>query len=221
MRILLIGHDGRGPDLLTQVLEGDEIGVHMAQSGEDGLGMVRHFDYDLILIGSHGIGGMDTLRALRKAQVEKPILMLCAEDAVSAKVGALNAGADDCLARPFSRHELVARIRSLVRRSRGLCRSTISIGAVTLDLTAKAVEVNGAPIRLTAKEYQMLELLFLRQGVTQSRETIINHIYLDGEGPESNTVGLFVYKLRRKLAALTGDAMIETVRDRGYMLRAA
>ena len=137
-------------------------------------------------------------------------------------MSALNAGADDFLTKPFHNEELVARISSLVRRSRGYSKSVIAIGALTLDLAAKTVEAAGHIVALTNKEYQILELLSLRRGVTLSQETFINHLYLDGEGPESNNISLFVHKLRKKLAGVTGgDGLIETVRDRGYLLRRA
>ena len=215
MRILLIDNDA-GLDIEKR-LAGDGIGLHFAAGAEEGLGMVRHFDYDLILLGAK-IGDMTTLEALRllrKAGVEKPVLMVAADASVAGRVAALNSGADDVIVRPFAGEELVARVRSLVRRSRGLARSTIQIGGVTVDLAARQVEVGGQKVDLTTKEYQVMELLSLRRGVTQSRETIIHHLYLDGEGPESNTIGLFVFKLRKKLG---DDLPLATVWGIGYRL---
>ena len=125
--------------------------------------------------------------------------------------------------KPFSSEELVGRLRALVRRSKGYSDSRISFGPMTLDLVAKTVEAGGNRVRLSGKEYQILELLSLRRGVAVSKETLINHIYSDGEGPDSPTIGLFMCRLRKKLAAASGGQhYIQTVRDQGYrMPRAA
>ncbi|HMH65719.1 MAG TPA: response regulator transcription factor, partial [Rhizomicrobium sp.] len=115
--------------------------------------------------------------------------------------------------------ELIGRLRALVRRSKGYSDSRISFGPMTLDLVAKTVETAGRRVPLSGKEYQILELLSLRRGKPVSKETMINHIYTDGEGPDSPTIGLFMYRLRKKLAAASGgEHYIETVQQQGYLL---
>ena len=224
MRVLLIDGEEIMARSVTLALRCEEICVDAAEDGEDGLDLARHFDYDAVVMERElpDMNGADFIRKLRAAQVRTPVLVLSRCAAVDSKVAALKAGADDYLVKPFHQAELVGRIRALVRRSRGHANSAIAIGAVTLDLFARTVEANGNRVHLTDMEYQILELLSLRRGVTIPRETFINHLYGDGEGPESKTIELFVCKLRKKLAAATGGQnFIETVRERGYLLPTA
>jgi len=110
----------------------------------------------------------------------------------------------------------------VVRRSKGWCDARVCLGPMTLNLASKTLEADGQTIGLSAKEYQILELLSLRRGATVSKETLINHIYGDGEGPDSRTMEVFVHRLRRKLAAAShGESFIETIRDQGYLMRRA
>ncbi|HEX4178099.1 MAG TPA: response regulator transcription factor, partial [Rhizomicrobium sp.] len=181
----------------------------------------RHFDYDAIILDLNlpDMSGFEVLRALRRANIGTPVIILSGSVAIDSKVKALNHGADDYMTKPFSNEELVGRLRALVRRSKGYSDSRISFGPMTLDLVAKTVETHGRRVHLSGKEYQILELLSLRRGVAVSKETLINHIYSDGEGPDSPTIGLFMYRLRKKLAAASGGAQyIETVRDQGYLM---
>ena len=137
------------------------------------------------------------------------------------KVQGLRLGADDYLPKPFTRDELVARIRSLIRRSKGHARSVIEIGELALNLDAKTVHVDGALIHLSTKEYQMLELMALRKGAVQTKEAFLNHLYDDAE-PEAKIIDVFVCKLRKKLALASGGReYIETVWGRGYVMRDA
>lgn len=224
MRILLIEDDTAVADAIGLMLRAEDICVDVSDSGEDGIEFARHFDYDVIMLdlGLPDISGFEVLRLLRKANIETPLLVLSGAGTIESKVKALNAGADDYMTKPFNRDELIARLRMLVRRSRGFSASVINIGPLTLNLAARIVEIDGRRVRLSDKEYQILELLCLRRGVTVNKETLINHLYVDGEGPESYTIGLFMYRLRKKLAeASAGRDYIETVRQQGYLLRAA
>ena len=136
------------------------------------------------------------------------MLILSASATIESKVKALNHGADDYMTKPFSNEELVGRLRALVRRSKGYSDSRISFGQMTLDLVAKTVEAEGRRVRLSGKEYQILELLSLRRGVAVSKETLINHIYSDGEGPDSPTIECSLHRwLLEKLAAFRGRAL--------------
>jgi len=154
--------------------------------------------------------------------VAAPVVILSGSAVTEDKIRALKTGADDYMTKPFSGEELTARLRTLVRRSKGYSDARICLGPMTLDLAAKTLEADGRRIGLTAKEYQILELLSLRRGVTVSKETLINHVYGDGEGPDSRTMEVFIHRLRRKLAAASaGGHFIETVRDLGYLMRRA
>lgn len=222
MRVLLIEDENLAAANIEMVLRRADICVDRAESGEDGLELARYLDYDVAVLDLQlpDMCGLDVLKRMRAGGRRKPVLILSGDTAVERKVKALKDGADDYLTKPFDRTELVARIRGLVRRFHGYSHGAVRIGAVTVDLAARTVQTEGGALHLSDKEYQILELLFLRRGATVDRETFINHLYADGEGPDSNTIGLFVYKLRKKLAAANGgDALIETVRDRGYLLR--
>lgn len=224
MRVLLIDNDDIVGRSVKLALRREEICVDLAEGGADGLDMARHFDYDVVVLEMQlpDMKGADVIRELRAGQARTPVLVLSRCGTVDGKVAALKAGADDYMTKPFHYRELVGRIRALVRRSRGYANPAIAIGAATLDLSARTVEAHGRRVRLTDMEYQILELLSLRRGVTIARETFIDHLYGDSEGPESKTIELFVCKLRKKLAAATGgEHFIETVRERGYLLRAA
>ena len=141
-------------------------------------------------------------------------------DIVEAKVKALGFGADDYMTKPFHKDELVARIQAVVRRSKGHSQSVITTGKLTVNLDAKTVEVDGARVHLTGKEYQMLELLSLRKGTTLTKEMFLNHLYGGMDEPELKIIDVFICKLRKKLSVATGgENYIETVWGRGYVLR--
>jgi two-component system, cell cycle response regulator CtrA len=221
MKVLLIEDEivtSRGIDL---TLRTEDIYADIAACGEDGIDFARHFDYDAVILDLDlpDMSGFEVLRTLRRAGIDVPVMILAGSAAVDSKVKALNAGADDYMTKPFSSEELVGRLRALVRRSKGYSDSRISFWPMTLDLVAKTVEAGGNRVRLSGKEYQILELLSLRRGVAVSKETLINHIYSDGEGPDSPTIGLFMCRLRKKLAAASGGQhYIQTVRDQGYLM---
>jgi len=220
MRVLLVAQD----EILIQNMRGAlrraEISLETAEDGQDGIELARHYDYDVVVLDGvlPDMKGTEAIRRLRKAGIQTPVLALT-QQAAECKVEALNAGADDCMARPFHPDELIGRVRALVRRSRGYANPAITIGGITLDLSSKTVEACGKRVQLTEMEYQIFELLLLRKGVTVSRETFISHLYGDEDGPESRTIELFVCKLRKKLADATGgEQFIETIRQQGYLL---
>jgi len=136
------------------------------------------------------------------------------------KVKGLGIGADDYLTKPFHKDELVARIHAIVRRSKGHSQSVIQTGELVVNLETKTVEVDGARVYLTGKEYQMLELLSLRKGTPLTKEMFLNHLYGGMDEPEPKIIDVFICKLRRKLAnACNGKNFVETVWGRGHVLR--
>jgi two-component system cell cycle response regulator CtrA len=160
------------------------------------------------------------LRSLRVSKVKTPILILTGLAGIEDKVRGLGFGADDYMTKPFHKDELVARIHAIVRRSRGHAQSVIQTGDLVVNLDTKTVEVNGARVHLTGKEYQMLELLSLRKGTTLTKEMFLNHLYGGMDEPEIKIIDVFMCKLRKKLAgAWNGKDYIETVWGRGYVLR--
>ncbi len=166
------------------------------------------------------MNGHEVLRQLRNARVETPILILSGADDTESKIKGFGFGADDYLTKPFHREELVARIHAIIRRSKGHSQSVIHTGRVEVNLDAKTVAVEGKPVHLTGKEYQMLELLSLRKGTTLTKEMFLNHLYGGMDEPELKIIDVFICKLRKKLSNATGgDNYIETVWGRGYVLR--
>jgi two-component system cell cycle response regulator CtrA len=224
MRILLIEDDLALATGLRLTLQARGFNVYVTESGEEGLELARMYDYDAVVLDLNlpDMTGQEALRALRSAKVSTPVLVLSGTTEDQAKIAALTAGADDYVTKPFNRDELVARLHAIVRRTRGFARPVIAIGDLTLDITAKSVRVNGERIHLTAKEYQILELLALRKGVMITKEMFLNHLYGGMDEPEAKIIDVFICKLRKKLAAFSaGGHKLETVWGRGYVLREA
>jgi two-component system, cell cycle response regulator CtrA len=164
--------------------------------------------------------GFEVLRTLRVSKVKTPILILSGLAGIDDKVSGLGYGADDYMTKPFHKDELVARIHAIVRRSKGHAQSVIQTGDLVVNLDSKTVEVDGANVHLTGKEYQMLELLSLRKGTTLTKEMFLNHLYGGMDEPGGKIIDVFICKLRKKLAnASDGKDYIETAWGRGYVLR--
>jgi two-component system, cell cycle response regulator CtrA len=222
MRILLVEDDPTTSRSIEMMLTHANLNVFCTDMGEDGIDLAKLYDYDLILLDLHlpDMSGHDVLRQLRLARIETPILILTGSDDTENKIKGFGFGADDYLAKPFHREELVARIHAIIRRSKGHSQSIIKTGQVNVNLDAKTVDVGGATVHLTGKEYQMLELLSLRKGTTLTKEMFLNHLYGGMDEPELKIIDVFICKLRKKLAEATGGQnYIETVWGRGYVLR--
>jgi two-component system, cell cycle response regulator CtrA len=222
MRVLLIDGYEIAAQRVTALLHREEICVDVADSAEEGLDLVRHFDYDIILteLQLRDVKGLEVIRRLRATSHTMPILVLTASNEVEDKVAAFAAGADDYMTKPFNTAELVSRVRALIRRSRGFSHPLLNVGQVTIDLAARNASVNGNQIELTNMEFRILELLSLRRGTAMTNETVISQLYFEGDGPNSKTIAVMMCKLRKKLAQATGgDRVIETVPQRGYLLR--
>jgi len=222
MRVLLIEDDKALAQTIELMLISEGLSSDTVETGEEGLDYIKIYDYDIILLdlGLPDISGYDVLRKLRLGKNKTPILILSGMDGIEDKVKGLGFGADDYMTKPFHKDELIARINAVVRRSKGHAESVIKTGELTVNLDTKTVEVNGKRVRLTSKEYQMLELLSLRKGTTLTKEMFLNHLYGGIDEPEVKIIDVFTCKLRKKLAAATGGKhYIETVWGRGYVLR--
>ena len=222
MRILLIEDDSAMARSVELMLRSVKFYVYSTDTGEEGIELGKLYDYDIILLDLTlpDTSGFEVLKAFQAAKIRAPVLILSGNTIVDAKVKALGFGAADYITKPFHRDELVARIQAVVRRSQGHSQSIVATGKLMIDLFAKTVEVDGAPVHLTPKEYQMLELLALRKGTTLSKEMFLNHLYGDEDEPEMKIIDVFICKLRKKLAsAAQGINYIETVWGRGYVLR--
>ncbi len=222
MRILLVEDDPTTSRSIELMLTHANLNVFCTDLGEDGIDLAKLYDYDLILLDLNlpDMSGHEVLRQLRLARIETPTLILTGADDTENKIKSFGFGADDYLTKPFHREELVARIHAIIRRSKGHSQSVIRTGAVNVNLDAKTVDVGGATVHLTGKEYQMLELLSLRKGTTLTKEMFLNHLYGGMDEPELKIIDVFICKLRKKLAEATGGQnYIETVWGRGYVLR--
>jgi two-component system cell cycle response regulator CtrA len=220
MRVLLIEDDASTAKSIELMLKG--FNVYTTDLGEEGVDLGKLYDHDIVLLDLNlpDMSGFEVLRSLRVAQVKTPILILSGLAGIEDKVKGLGIGADDYLTKPFQKGELVARIHSIVRRSRGHAQSVIQTGELVVNLDTKTVEVNSARVHLSSKEYQMLELLSLRKGTPLSKEMFLNHLYGGMDEPEVKIIDVFICKLRKKLAnASNGKNFVETLWGRGHVLR--
>jgi two-component system, cell cycle response regulator CtrA len=223
MRVLVAEGDLASAKRIKVAIEPAGFLVETAESGEDGLDLLKIYDFDMALIGPllPDMEGAELLRRMRSAELTTPVLMLVEGDDRALRVRLLIAGADDVLARTFHKDELTARLQAIIRRSRGHARSVIRTGRLALDLAARTVEIDGKPLNVTPKEYGILELLSLRRGRTLTKEMFLDHLYGGMDEPEQKIVDVFICKLRKKIAKLTGetDIPIQTVWGQGYTLR--
>jgi len=222
MHVLLIEDDSATAQIVELMLNAERFDVDTTDLGEEGVELGKLYDYDIILLDLtlRDLPGFEVLRILRVSKVETPILILSDRAGIEDKCKGLGFGADDYMTKPFHKDELVARIHAIVRRSKGHAQSVIQTGDLIVNLDTKTVEVTGARVHLTGKEYQMLELLSLRKGTTLTKEMFLNHLYGGMDEPELKIIDVFICKLRKKLAnASSGKNYIETVWGRGYVLR--
>jgi two-component system OmpR family response regulator len=216
MRILLVEDD---PDLSRQLkLALDDAGyaVDHAPDGEEGhyLGESEPYDAIVLDLGLPKMDGVSVLEKWRRGSVTTPVLILTARGAWSEKVAGFDAGADDYLTKPFHTEELLARLRALVRRAAGHSAPNLTCGGLRLDPRAARASVNGEPLRLTSLEYRLLHYLMLHQGRVINRTELVEHLYDQDFDRDSNTIEVFVGRLRKKI----GSDRIETVRGLGYRL---
>lgn len=222
MRVLVIEDDQATAKTIQISLQSEGFVCDTTGVGEDGLEIARHYDYDLLILDLvlPDMDGYEILRRLRAVHVTTPVLILSGLSEIDDKIKGLGFGADDYLTKPFNRNELVARVRAIIRRSKGHPDSVITVGRLKIDMNTKTVLGDNQPIRLTGREYAILELLGIRKGATLSKEVFLNHLYGGMEEPEFKIIDVFICKLRKKLAdALDGENYIETVWGRGYVLR--
>ncbi len=216
MRLLVVEDD---PDLAGQLGEALRDAGYVVDSTGDGeeaqfLGDTESYDAVVLDLGLPKIDGMTVLERWREAGRDMPVLILTARDRWSDKVAGIDAGADDYLAKPFRIEELLARIRALIRRAGGHASAILECGPVRIDTRSSRVTVDGAPIRLTGQEYRLLAYLAHNEGKVISRSELTEHLYDQDFDRDSNTIEVFVGRLRRKIAA----EIIETVRGLGYRM---
>lgn len=216
MRILVVEDDRDLSRQLEAALSEAHYTVDVAHDGEEGhfLGDTETYDAIILDLGLPTMDGVSVLKRWREDQQTMPVLILTARDAWSEKVAGFDAGADDYVTKPFRVEEVLARLRALIRRASGHASPEIVCGAVVLDTRAGRVTVDGAPIRLTAHEFKVLSYLMHHRDQVVSRTELTEHIYDQDFDKDSNTIEVFVGRLRKKIPA----HVIETVRGLGYRL---
>jgi two-component system, OmpR family, response regulator len=216
MRLLVVEDDRDLNRQIAAALENAGYAVDRALDGEEGwfLGDTEPYDAIILDIGLPKRDGVSVLEAWRRAGRATPVLILTARDRWSEKVKGFDAGADDYVAKPFHMEEVLARLRALLRRAAGHATNELSCGPVRLDARAGRVTVDGAAIRLTSHEYRLLSYLMHHAGRIVSRTEIVEHLYDQDFDRDSNTIEVFVGRLRKKL----GVDVIQTVRGLGYLV---
>ncbi len=219
MRLLVVEDDRDLNRQLTAALEGAGYAVDHAFDGEEGhfMGDTEPYDAIVLDIGLPKMDGIAVLEAWRRTGRTAPVLILTARDRWSDKVRGFDAGADDYVAKPFHMEEILARLRALLRRATGHASPELSSGPVTLDTRAGRVLVDGQPVKLTSHEYRLLSYLMHHAGRVVSRAEIVEHLYEQDFDRDSNTIEVFVGRLRKKL----GVDLIQTMRGLGYLVESS
>ena len=216
MRILVVEDE---PTLCAQLVHAIAAAGHTVESASDGitahyLGDVEDFDAVVLDLGLPTLDGLSVLRRWRAAGRTMPVLILTARSAWHEKVAGMDAGADDYLAKPFHMEELLARIRALIRRAQGLASALLQCGALSLDTRSGRVTCDGQTVSLTSHEFRLLAYLMHRPGQVVSRTELTEHLYAQDFDRDSNTIEVFVGRVRKKLDV----DIIQTVRGLGYLL---
>jgi two-component system response regulator PhoP len=218
MRVLIVEDEQTLRESIVQQLQQAGFNVDAAADGEEGLYCGREYALDLAIIdlGLPKLPGLELIRTLRSESKSFPILILTARDRWQDKVEGLQAGADDYVAKPFHFEELLARVQALLRRSGGWAQPVLRCGPVALDPRTQEVTVNGRKVELTSFEYRILEHLIHRAGEVISKSELTERLYAQDFDRDSNTIEVFIGRLRRKLDPEESIKPIETLRGRGY-----
>ena len=221
MRILLAEDERDLNNIITQKLTADGYSVDRCFDGEEAIDILSYTEFDAVILDimMPTADGFAVLNALRSMGKTTPVMFLTAKDAVSDRVRGLDSGANDYLVKPFSFEELSARLRAMTRTSFGIASNVLRIADLSMDCTARTVTRGGTEIRLSAKEYAMLEYLMYNQGRVLSREMIEDHVWnFDYEGG-TNVVDVYISYLRKKIDDGYDKKLIHTVRGRGFVLK--
>lgn len=222
MRLLLVEDDQQLQKTLATWLRKREYSVDVIDNGADAVSSLFNNPYDVVILdlGLPDMEGQEVIVKARKQQIKVPILVLTARSAWQQKVQALEAGADDYVVKPFHFEELEARLNVLIRRQVGHTSSILVIGPIRLDMATKQVLMYEQVMELTAYEYRLLECLMLHAGQVLSKTQLIEHIYEQDFDRDSNTIEVFIRRLRKKLDPDQALNLIETVRGQGYRFHA-
>jgi two-component system, OmpR family, copper resistance phosphate regulon response regulator CusR len=223
MRILLVEDEPGAAQMLAKGLREQSYAVDVAIDGDTAVYQAIVNDYDLVILDVMlpFKNGFEVCREMRAEGLTFPILMLTARDAPPDRVTGLDSGADDYLTKPFDFHELLARLRALLRRGPALRPETVKIADLVIDTQARQVRRGDRQIELTAKEYALLEYLARRAGEVVSRAEIAEHVWEENFDPFSNLIEVYVQRLRRKIDEGNAPKLLRTRRGEGYILASA
>lgn len=205
-------------DAITRSLTQSAHSVDVARNGEEADAALSAGEYDLVVLDVElpGLSGLDVLKRLRARRSTIPVLVITVRDAIEERITGLDLGADDYLTKPFHLSELEARVRALIRRAHSGATSDLVHGRLRLDMAARRAYCNEEPLDLSARELAVLELLLLKGGRVITKQQIIEHLYGWEDVSSSNTVEVFIYRLRKKVEPCGID--IRTVRGMGYLI---
>lgn len=221
MKILIVEDEPKTGEYLSQGLSEAGFVIELVQNGNDGLHRALQNEYDLVILDVMlpGLNGWEVLQSIRKHGLQMPVLFLTARDQVDDRVKGLEMGADDYLVKPFSFAELLARVRTILRRGRGgIDAKTLSVADLELDLLRRRATRGGRRIDLTAKEFGLLELLMRRHGEVLPRSLIASQVWDMNFDSDTNVVEVAMRRLRSKVDDEFGQKLIHTVRGMGYVL---
>jgi two-component system copper resistance phosphate regulon response regulator CusR len=222
MRVLLVEDEDKVAGVVARALQAERLAVDTARDGREGLDLALSNPYDLLIVDLMlpGLDGTELIRRLRRTNAEVPVLVLTARDRVADKITNFEAGADDYLTKPFAFAELVVRVKALLRRGPVPRLNVLRLADLELDRVAHTVRRAGVPVRLTVKEYALLEYLALNAGRVLSRTMIIEHVWDQSFEGLTNIVDVYVRQLRIKIDEPHARKLIHTVRSVGYCLTA-
>jgi DNA-binding response OmpR family regulator len=223
MRILLVEDELRAAQMLAKGLREQAYAVDLARNGREALYEASLIDYDAIVLDVMipGLDGFEVCREIRRTGSNVPVLMLTARDAVESRIHGLDSGADDYLVKPFDFGELLARLRAVIRRGRqSLTPALVTVGALRIDFGARQAFRRDVPVKLTAREFALLEFLVLHSGEVVGRAAIAEHVWDSPFESMSNVIDVMIQRLRRKIDTPNVKSLIETRRGEGYMFAA-
>ena len=223
VRLLVIEDEPKVARALRDGLEREGYRITVAQSGEDGFFLASAQPFEVIILDRMlpGRDGLEILKTLRQKGMLTPVLVLTARDAVEDRVAGLDAGADDYLVKPFAFDELVARVRALLRRSRGDQLLRLTIADLVIDVPTRAVTRAGYPVALTAREFELLQYLVRHKGTLVSREMLARDVWGETERctPLDNVIDVHIARLRKRVDQGQAVRLIHTVRGVGFIVR--
>jgi heavy metal response regulator len=221
VRILIVEDEKKVAGFIKKGLEEETYAVDVAYDGEEGFHLAAMNEYDMIILDLMlpKMDGLEVLTRLRDKKVSTPILLLTAKDAVEDKVTGLNKGADDYLTKPFAFSELLARIRSLLRRGQAETQTELKVGDLILDMVSHKVSREGEEIELTGKEYSLLEYFMRNEGKVLTRTMIAEHVWDYNFDTFTNVIDVYVNHLRKKIDKKYPAKLLHTLRGVGYVMR--